>query len=106
VLGQALGELLRRPPALDLRHIATSRVSLAERLTVLRELLRRGTFSFDDAVAGADRVTEAVTLFALLELYKRGEAAWEQERSFGPVTVRAGTRPAAGAGRQAGDSVA
>jgi segregation and condensation protein A len=105
VLGQALGELLRTPPALDLGHIATPRVSLAERLAVLRGLLRRGAFSFDDAVAGADRMTEAVTLFALLELYKRGEAAWEQERSFGPVTVRAGTQPAVG-GRRPGDRVA
>jgi segregation and condensation protein A len=56
---------------------------------VLRRLLRRGTFSFDEAVEGADRMTVAVTVFALLELYKRGEAAWEQEESFGPITVRA-----------------
>jgi segregation and condensation protein A len=88
VLGQALGGLLRRPPPLDVTHIATPRVSLPERLAVLRALLGRGAFSFDDAVAGADRMTVAVTLFALLELYKRGEAAWEQEESFGPITVR------------------
>ena len=44
-------------------------------------------FSFDDAVKGADRLTEAVTLFALLELYKAGEANWEQEGPFGPITV-------------------
>ena len=56
---------------------------------MLRGLLRRGTFSFDDAVRGADRMTVAVTLFALLELYKRGEANWEQEESFGPISVRA-----------------
>ena len=49
-----------------------------ERLAVLRALLRRGAFSFDEAVRGADRMTVAVTLFALLELYKRGEADWEQ----------------------------
>jgi len=91
VLGQALGSLLRTPPQLDLRHIATPRVSLAERLAVLRRLLRRGTFAFDEAVQGADRMTEAVTLYALLELYKRGEAAWEQELPFGTVTVRAGS---------------
>ena len=30
-----------------------------------------------------------MTLYALLELYKRGEAAWEQDASFGPVTVHA-----------------
>jgi segregation and condensation protein A len=88
VLGQAIGSLLRTPPPLDLRHMAVPRVSLADRLDVLRRMLRRGTFSFDDAVEGADRVTVAVTLFALLELYKRGEAAWEQDEPFGPITVK------------------
>jgi segregation and condensation protein A len=99
VLGQALGGLLRTPPPIDLEHIAAPRVSMGERLAVLRRLLRRGTFSFDEAVRGGDRMTVAVTLFALLELYKSGEAEWEQEQPFGPVTVRAGT------GRQA-DAVA
>jgi segregation and condensation protein A len=94
VLGQALGGLLRMPPPLDLEHIAAPRVSIGERLAVLRGLLRRGTFSFDDAVRGGDRMTVAVTLFALLELYKSGEAEWEQQESFGPVTVRAGTAEA------------
>ena len=89
VLGQAIGGLLRTPPPLDLRHMAMPRVSVGERLSHLRALLSRGRFSFDDAVEGADRVTVAVTLFALLELYKSGEAAWEQEVPFGPITVRA-----------------
>jgi segregation and condensation protein A len=89
VLGQAIGSLLRAPPPLDLRHMAMPRVSVADRLAHLRALLRRGRFSFDDAVQDADRVTVAVTLFALLELYKSGEAAWEQEVPFGPITVRA-----------------
>ncbi len=34
-------------------------------------------------------MTEAVTVFALLELYKRGEAGWEQAEPFGEITVRA-----------------
>ena len=89
LLGSALGGLLRTPPPVDLSHIAMPRVTLGERLTHLRELLRRGTFAFDDAVEGADRVTVAVTLFALLELYKRGEASWEQSEPFGPITVEA-----------------
>ena len=50
VLGAAIGSLLRTPPPLDLRHIAFPRVSVAERLAHLRALLRRGRFSFDDAV--------------------------------------------------------
>jgi segregation and condensation protein A len=93
VLGQALGGLLRTPPPVDLRHLGPPRVSVAERLTVLRGLLRRGAFGFEEAVRGADRQTVAVTVFALLELYKRGEAGWEQEVPFGEITVRAGATP-------------
>jgi segregation and condensation protein A len=89
LLGQAIGRLLRMPPAISLRHLATPRVTLAERLDHLRGLLRRGRFSFDDAVQGADRMTIAVTVFALLELYKRGEAWWEQDESFGQIAVHA-----------------
>jgi segregation and condensation protein A len=90
-LGEAIGSLLRHPPQLDLGHVARPHVSLEARLSHLRSLLdRRGSFTFDDAVEGADRLTEAVTLFALLELYKAGEAEWEQGEAFGPITVRTG----------------
>jgi segregation and condensation protein A len=58
-------------------------------LAHLRGLLRRGAFSFDEAVKGADRMTVAVTLFALLELYKRGEADWRQPESFGEIAIEA-----------------
>jgi segregation and condensation protein A len=91
LLGEALGRLLLMPPAISVRHIAMPRVTVAERLAHLRALLRRGSFSFDDAVRGADRMTVAVTLFALLELYKRGEADWEQPEAFGEIAVRAGS---------------
>ncbi|MGZ4279967.1 MAG: segregation and condensation protein A, partial [Solirubrobacteraceae bacterium] len=53
----------------------------------LRLLLRRGACSFDEAVRGADRVTVAVTLFALLELYKQGEATWHQDEPFGDIAI-------------------
>jgi len=94
-LGQALAGLLRMPPTISLRHLSIPRVSVAERLAHLRGLLRRGRFSFDEAVRGADRMTVAVTLFALLELYKRGEADWEQPEPFGEIAVRvpAGAAP-------------
>jgi segregation and condensation protein A len=106
VLGASLGGLLRTPPPIDLAHMAMPRVSLSDRLAVLRGLLRRGAFSFDDAVQGADRMTVAVTLFALLELYKRGEAGWDQDEPFGEIIVRGGApvptlRAAAAARRDA-----
>jgi segregation and condensation protein A len=86
-LGEAIGGLLRTPPAPDTSHIRPT-VSLDRRLRVLRELLgRRRSFSFDDAFENEDRLTQAVTLFALLELHRRGEATWEQPEVLGPIEV-------------------
>ena len=86
-LGAAVGALLRTPPPISLRHLTIPRVSVGERLSHLRMLLRRGATSFDEAVRGADRVTVAVTLFALLELYKQGEATWQQAEPFGDIAI-------------------
>ena len=98
VLGAALGGLLRTPQPLDLRHMRAPTVTVGERLERLRGLLRRGRFDFEEAVRDADRMTVAVTLYALLELYKRGEANWEQPDCFGSiaVTTRGSVAPAAG----------
>jgi segregation and condensation protein A len=87
LLGEAIGGLLRTPPAPDTSHIRPT-VSLERRLRVLRDLLgSRRHFSFDEAFAAEDRLTQAVTLFALLELHRRGEATWEQPDTFGPIEV-------------------
>ncbi len=88
-LASAIGDLLRLPEPVDVRHIGVPKVTVAERLAHLRELLRSGSFSFDEAVASADRVTVAVTLFALLELYKQGEATWSQPEPFAEITIAA-----------------
>lgn len=91
-LGKALGGLLQHPPRIDTRHLTVVRVTLAERMTHLRTLLRGGATSFEKAVEGADRVTVCVTLFALLELYKSGEAHWRQSEAFGDIEITAGDR--------------
>ena len=89
-LGEAIAGLLREPPELETAHLAHPHVSIDARLAHMRALLGLlGSFPFDDAVKGADRLTEAVTLFALLELYKAGEADWHQGEAFGPITVTA-----------------
>jgi segregation and condensation protein A len=95
-LGEAIGALLRHPPPIDVdhMHVVHPRVSMAARLAHVRALLRRGSFAFDEAVAGADRVTVAMTLFALLELHKRGEATWRQAQPFGEITVSAASATA------------
>ena len=93
-LGTAMGRLLLMPPEINVLHIAVPRITVVERLAHLRRLLRRGVFTLEEAVGDADRMTVAVTLFALLELYKLGEADWEQEESFGEVSVHAVSAPA------------
>ena len=96
-LAAAVGDLLRLAEPVDVRHMGAPKVSVAERLAHLRRLLRQGSFTFDEAVARADRVTVAVTLFAVLELYKQGELTWTQERPFDEIRISAGSseRPAA-----------
>jgi segregation and condensation protein A len=101
-VGVALGDLLALPPEPDTQHIRTT-VSLQRRLGVVRDMLRsRKTLDFDDAFGREDRFTQAVTLFALLELYRRGEATWSQKETFGRIEVYASPqRTRSGAG---GDS--
>jgi segregation and condensation protein A len=88
-LGRAIGGLLAVPAKLDLRHIGATRVTVGERLAHLRALLKRvSAVDFDEAVRGADRMTVAMTVFALLELYKQGEADWSQDEPFSQITIR------------------
>ena len=95
-LASAIGDLLEVPEQLAIPHMRLHRATLEQRLGHLRTLLRRAThFSFDEAVEGADRLTEALTVWALLELYKLGEADWVQDESFGPIEVVAAHRKAA-----------
>ncbi|MBJ7355391.1 MAG: segregation/condensation protein A [Thermoleophilaceae bacterium] len=89
-LSSAIGDLLRVPEQMSIPHMRLHRATLQDRLTRLRTMLKRAThFNFDDAVEGEDRLTEALTVWALLELYKLGEADWEQEENFGPIEVYA-----------------
>jgi segregation and condensation protein A len=87
-LAGAIGDLLQVPPDPDTSHIRPT-VSLEKRLALLRELLTgRGSFDFEQAFGDEDRLTQAVTLFALLELHRRGEATWEQRDAFGPIEIK------------------
>jgi segregation and condensation protein A len=87
-LGTALGDLLATPPPLDTSHIRPT-VSLERRLRALRDALAgHASIDFDERFGGEDRLTQAVTLFALLELYRKGEVTWEQRKPFGPIEIR------------------
>ena len=69
------------------RHLAAPRVRSPSGSSTCATCCAAGRFTFDEAVADADRITVAVTLFALLELYKQGEATWEQPEPFGEITI-------------------
>jgi segregation and condensation protein A len=88
LLGASIGDLLRVPPKPDTSHIRPT-VSLEARLRILRDLLhsRSGSLDFDETFGAEEKLTQAVTLFALLEMHKRGEATWEQDDVFGAITV-------------------
>jgi segregation and condensation protein A len=90
-LGAALCDLLVEPAELDVGHIRPT-VSLERRMRALRDALgRRAAFDFDEEFGGEDRLTQAVTIFALLELYRKGEVTWEQSETLGPIRVRRAT---------------
>jgi segregation and condensation protein A len=86
-LGAALGDLLTVPPPMDVSHIRPT-VSLERRLRALRDALAgRASIDFDEQFGGEDRLTQAVTLFALLELYRKGEVTWRQSEPLGPIEI-------------------
>jgi segregation and condensation protein A len=90
LLSRSIDALLRTPPQVDTSHLHRITVSFERRLQHVRELLAsRRRFSFEEAVAGEDRMTQAVTLFALLELYKSGELTWKQKETFGEIEIEA-----------------
>ena len=87
-LAAALGDLLETPPPLEIGHIRPT-VSLERRLRALRDALSgRSSIDFDEQFGGEDRLTQAVTLFALLELYRKGEVTWKQGEPLGPIEIR------------------
>jgi segregation and condensation protein A len=107
MLASAIGGLLRMPEPVNVSHMASPKVSVAERLAHLRALLRAGSFTFDAAVERADRVTVAVTLFAVLELYKQGELTWSQDEPFGEIVLEpGGSSLASFAARNSGERAA
>ncbi len=106
ILGSALGDLLTEPEDVDISHIRPT-VSLERRLRALRDALgRRADFDFDEEFGGEDRLTQAVTVFAMLELYRKGEVTWEQDRPLGPIKVRKVRPGVAGAAAVGGGETA
>jgi segregation and condensation protein A len=87
-LHAAIGRLLEPPAEIDLSFVRRRLVPVSVFLDRFRAALHdRTAFSFDEAVDGLDRLSQAAAFLAVLELWKRGEAAPRQTEVFGPITI-------------------
>lgn len=91
-LRAAMQKMVEAPPAPSLDHMGVARRPLPELLRRLRKSMSRlHEISFETMVADCDRLEEALTLLAALELTRRGEATLSQDIPFGDILIR-GTR--------------
>ncbi|MFA5809960.1 MAG: segregation/condensation protein A [Thermoleophilia bacterium] len=87
-LTDALRVLLAEPPQIKTDHMARVTANVWEQMKAIRTAVcHQAKVSFEDIVGDADRVTQAVTFFALLEMFNSGELEIEQERLFGQILI-------------------
>jgi segregation and condensation protein A len=82
--------MLAPPKDLDLSHLTTIRVSLADAMDAVREgLIGRREARFRDLLDGCrERIEVVVRFLALLELHREGKVEFSQARVFGDIEVR------------------
>ena len=87
-----MDKMVEAPPVPSLDHMGVARRPLPELLGRLRESIARlREVSFESMVVDCDRLEEALTLLAALELVRRGEAELRQDAPFGDIIIT-GTR--------------
>lgn len=88
LLGEALVRLAEARRGPDASHITPARIDLRRRIATIRALLARlERFSFDEWFGEEEHMTQAVSLFALLELMADGSIRASQNRPFADITV-------------------
>jgi segregation and condensation protein A len=86
---RAFQSVLARLPPRPLVYVGT-RWTLEDKLKVLEERLRHGSFELVEVVLECrDRLEAVVTFVAVLELLRRGSIRVRQERNFGRILVEA-----------------
>lgn len=84
----AIKVLLAEPPEIRTDHMTMVTANVWEQMKAIRSLVKeRSKVAFDEIVGHADRMTQAVTFFALLEMYNSGELEIEQEKIFGQILI-------------------
>src|SRR5699024_7643520 len=77
-------------PAVDLRHLHSPAISVAEQAAVIaRQLRRRRSLTFRALTRDASALNVVVARFlALLELYREGAVAFDQVSALAELTIR------------------
>jgi segregation and condensation protein A len=89
-LATVLRVLATPPPAVSLAHMELRFPPVAQFLERFRALLRRRpVIDFDQELAGASRVEQAVAFLALLELRRTDEVTISQAAPFAPIRIAA-----------------
>jgi segregation and condensation protein A len=88
-LAETAARLLRKPPDVDLSHVAPIRATVEEAMeAVTGQLAERPETRFRDLVADCREAIQVVVRFlALLELYREGRVALRQAEMFGDIEV-------------------
>lgn len=79
----------KAPPTVELTHLHTSTVNLAEQVQLIGARLRReGALTFRTLAEGADRLTVVVRFLAVLELFRAAQISFEQLTPLGELSIR------------------
>jgi segregation and condensation protein A len=97
-LATVLRLLAAPPPAVSLAHMELRFPPVGQFLERFRALLRRrAVIDFDQELAGASRVEQAVAFLALLELRRADEITISQAAPFAPIRIAAAEQETGGA---------
>jgi segregation and condensation protein A len=90
MLREVAAAVLAPPKDLDLSHVTTIKVTLAEAMEAVRErLVGRQEARFRDLIDGCrERIEVVVRFLALLELHREGQVELQQASVFGEIEVR------------------
>jgi segregation and condensation protein A len=89
-LAAVAGVILAPPKDLDLSHVTTIHVTLADAMEAVRDrLVGRAEARFRDLIDGCkERIEVVVRFLALLELHREGQVELAQAQVFGDIQVR------------------
>jgi segregation and condensation protein A len=97
-LASVLRRLAAPPPAVSLAHMELRFPPVAQFVERFRAVLRRrAVVDFDQELAGASRVEQAVAFLALLELRRANEITLRQAAPFAPIRIAAAEQETAAA---------